>query len=177
MLHPAAAHFAISLPVIALVLGLLYLFRPTEVMSKVSSRFLAFAAIFIVAAYFTGKNDAGEVFAALEAFDYVKAPSLLGEHAKMGFYLAIATTAVALIKMFGCYKRMFKVELLAILLLAGVTAATLYQGKMGGELTYEHGLHVAKHAQMQNTAGEAAAAAAEAAEFGDDDEDEDEDED
>lgn len=175
MLHPAAAHFAISLPVIALVLGLLYLFRPTDVMSKISSRFLAFAAIFIVLAYFTGKNDAGEVFAALEAFDYVKAPSLLGEHAKMGLYLAIGTTVVALIKMFGCYKKMFKVEILSIVLLAAVTAATLYQGKMGGELTYQHGLHVANHAKMQNIAGEAVAAAAEAAEFGDD-EDEDEEE-
>ncbi|MCK4973723.1 MAG: hypothetical protein KAR81_00595 [Sulfurimonas sp.] len=176
MLHPAAAHFAVALPVISLVLGLLYLFKPTESMSKISSRFLSFAALFIVAAYFTGKNDAKEVLEVFEALDYVKAPSLLGEHAKMGLYLALATTAVALIKMFGCYKKMFKVELLAVVLLAAVTAATLYQGKMGGELTYEHGLNVSKHAQMQNTAGEAAAAAAEAAEFADDDEDEDEEE-
>ena len=158
MLHPAIAHFAISLPAIALVLGILYLLKPTELMSKISSRFLAFGAIFIVAAYFTGKNDAREVFEALKVLDYVKAPSLLGEHAKMGLYLALATTAVALIKMFGCYKKMFKVELFAVVLLAAITAATFYQGKMGGQLTYEHGLNVSK----------AAAVAAEAAEFADD---------
>ena len=175
MLHPAAAHFAISLPIISLVIGMIYLIKPSEGMSKISSRFLAMSAIFIVIAFFTGKNDAGVVFSALEAFDYVKAPSLLGEHAKMGLYLAIAVPVVAVIKMFGCYKKMFKVELLSIVLLAAVAAATLYQGKLGGELTYQHGLNVAKHAQMQNTAGEAAAAAAEAAEFADDD-DEDEDE-
>lgn len=173
MIHPAVAHFAISLPIIALVLGLLYLFKPTEIMSKISSRFLAFAAIFVVAAYFSGKNDAKEVLTALEAFDYVKAPSLLGQHAQMGLYLALAMTGVAIIKMFACYKKMFKVELLAIVLLAAVSGVTLYQGKMGGELTYEHGLNVAKHAQMQNVAGEATAAAAEAAEFADDEEDED----
>ena len=166
MLHPAAAHFAISLPIISLVLGLLYLFRPTDVMSKVSTRFLVFAAIFVVVAYFTGKNDAGLVINTLGGLDYVNPPALLGEHAKLGQYLAIAMVVVALIKMFGCFKKMYKIELFAIILLAVLSAGILSQGKMGGELTYEQGLNVAKHAQMQNVA-------AEAAEMGDD-EDEDE---
>jgi uncharacterized membrane protein len=165
MLHPAAAHFAISLPIIALVLGLLYLFKPTDVMSKVSTRFLAFAAIFVVTAYFTGKNDAKEVFEFLSS----DAKGVLVEHAKLGLYLAISMTAVALIKMFGCYKKMFKVELLAVVLLAVLSAGILSQGKMGGELTYGYGAHVSGYAEGK-------ACLAEAAEMEDDDEDEDEDE-
>jgi len=168
MLHPAAAHFAIALPVISLILGLLYLIRPSEVMSKISSRFLAFTAIFMVIAFFSGKNDAKLAFEIIDSFDFVKAPSLLGEHAKMGLYLAIGTSVVAVINMFGCYKKIFKVELLAIVLLVAVTAATLYQGKMGGELTYNHGLNVTKHAELQNIVAEAASM--------DEDEDEDEEE-
>jgi len=169
MLHPAAAHFAISLPLISLVLGLLYLFKPSEMMSKISTRFLVFAAIFVVVAYFTGKNDAGIVINTLSTFDYVSPPSLLGEHAKLGQYLAITMVVVALIKMFGCFKKMYKIELFAIILLAVLSAGILSQGKIGGELTYEHGLNVAKHAQMQNVA-------AEAAEMGDDEDDEEEEE-
>jgi len=163
MLHPAVAHFAVSLPIISLVLGLLYLFKPSEMMSKISTRFLVFAAIFVVAAYFTGKNDAQEVFKFLSA----EAKGELKEHAQLGQYLAITMVAVALIKMFGCFKKMFKIELFAVLLLAVLSAGILSQGKMGGELTYEYGAHVAKYAEGQ-------ACLAEAAEMDDEDEDEDE---
>ena len=163
MLHPAAAHFAISLPIISLVLGLLYLFKPSEMMSKISTRFLVFAAIFVVVAYFTGKNDAKEVFEFLTS----DAKSILVEHAKLGKYLAIAMVVVALIKMFGCFKKMFKIELFAVILLAVLSAGVLSQGKMGGELTFKHGAHVEKYSEGQ-------ACLAEAAEMGDDEDEEDE---
>jgi len=145
MLHPAAAHFAISLPIISLVLGLLYLFKPSEMMSKISTRFLVFAAIFVVVAYFTGKNDAKEVFEFLSS----DAKGVLVEHAKLGQYLAITMVAVALIKMFGCFKKMFKIELFAVILLAVLSAGILSQGKMGGELTFKYGAHVEKFADGQ----------------------------
>ena len=163
MLHPATAHFAISLPVIASLLGLLYLVKPSEVMSKITSRFTLFAAIFIVVAYFTGKNDAKEVFEFLSS----DAKGVLVQHAKLGLYLAVSISVVALVKMFGCMKQSFKTEALAIVLLLAVTGATLYQGKIGGRLTYEHGAHVKGYAEGQ-------ACIAEAAAMDEDDEDEDE---
>ena len=142
MLHPAVAHFAISLPIISLVLGLLYLFKPNEMMSKITSRFFVFAAIFTIIAFFTGKNDAQEVFEFLSN----DAKSVLVQHAQLGLYLAIGMGIVAVIKFIGCLKSMFKVELLAIILLLVLSGATLFQGKMGGQLTYEYGAHV-KEAQ------------------------------
>lgn len=106
MLHPALAHFAISLPIISLVLGLLYLFRPSEMMSKISSRFLVFAAIFMIAAFFSGRNDAQEVFEFLSS----DAKAVLGQHADLGMYLAIGMTIVAILKFVGCQKNKFKFE-------------------------------------------------------------------
>jgi len=145
MLHPAAAHFAIALPIISLILALIYLLKPNELMSKISSYFLVFGAVFIVAAYFTGKDDAKEVFEFLSS----DAKALLGQHAKLGQYLAISISIVAVIKFFGCLKKNVKIEVLATVLLAVVTAATFYQGKMGGELTYNYGAHVQGYADGQ----------------------------
>jgi len=166
MLHPAIAHFAISLPIISLVLGLIYLYKPNELMSKISTRFLAFGAIFVVFAYFTGKEDASEIFKYLSS----DAKAVLIQHAQLGLYLAIGMTLVSLIKMFGCYKKIFKAEIVAVVLLLLLSGATLFQGKMGGELTFEYGAHVSGYADGQKCIKEAA-------EMEDDDEDEDEDED
>jgi uncharacterized membrane protein len=133
-------------------------------MSKITSRFFLFAAIFVVVAYFTGKNDAKEVFEFLSSH----AKGDLVEHAKLGKYLAISMVAIALIKMFACFKKIFKLELLSVLLLGVLSVGILSQGKMGGELTYEYGAHVEKHAEGQ-------ACLAEAAAMDEDEDDEDED--
>ncbi|MDA7817842.1 hypothetical protein N9A28_06595 [Sulfurimonas sp.] len=143
MIHPAVAHFAISLPLISLVLGLIYLYKPTEFMSKVSTRFLAFAAIFIVGAFFTGKEDGMEVYKFLSG----DGKSLLLQHKEYGLYLVISLPVIALIKIFGCKKEMFKVEVVAVVLLALVSAGIVYQGKIGGELTYTYGAHVKDHSE------------------------------
>ncbi|PHS58153.1 MAG: hypothetical protein COB17_03940 [Sulfurimonas sp.] len=160
MLHPAVAHFAVSLPIISLVLGLMYLMKPSEVMSKISSRFLIFTAIFIVIAYFSGEEDAEEVFDFLSS----DAKALLGQHAKLGLYLAISMPVVALIRFYACKTSKFKIELFSIVLLAVLSAATVYQGKMGGELTFDFGVNVKGFTEGQACIAEAKAM--------DDDEDE-----
>jgi len=152
MLHPAIAHFAVSLPIISLLLGLAYLYKPSELMSKVSTRFMVFAAIFIIAAFFTGKHDGGEVYILLSG----EGKKLLLQHKDLGLYLAIAMGIAALIKFYGCFKNSFKVELLAILLVAVIAGGTLYQGKMGGELTYTYGAHVKDHSDGMDCLAEAA---------------------
>jgi len=47
--------------------------------------------------------------------------------------------------MFGCFKKMYKIELFAVILLAVLSAGILSQGKMGGELTYTYGANVSQH--------------------------------
>ena len=141
MLHPALAHFAISLPILSLVLGAAYLYKPSEVMSKVSSRFFVFAALFIIAAFFSGKHDGSEVYALLSS----DGKKLLIQHKDFGLYIAIAMGIAALVKFFGCIKKNFKVEIVSVILVAIVAGGVLYQGKMGGELTYTYGAHVQNH--------------------------------
>ncbi|MBU0720088.1 hypothetical protein KJ877_01960 [bacterium] len=141
MLHPAAAHFAVALPIISLVLGLAYILKPTELMSKISTRFMVFTTIFIAVAFFTGKEDGGEVFILLST----AGQELLKEHKNLGLYIFVGVGFVTLIKLFGCFTKNFKAEVLSVILIAVVAGGVLYQGKIGGELTYTHGAHVQDH--------------------------------
>jgi len=141
MLHPASAHFAVVLPIISLVIGIAYLIRPSEIMSKISTRFMIFAALFMVVAFFTGKNDGSEVYMLISG----EGKRLLLEHKQFGLYLASAMGIAAVIKLFACIKKQFKVEIFAIILVAMVAGGVMYQGKMGGELTYTYGAHVQNH--------------------------------
>lgn len=141
MLHPAVAHFAIALPVISLILGIAYLIKPSELMSKLSTRFMVFATIFLVIAFFTGKEDGGEAYILLTEAGQV----LLKEHKDFGLYLMIGMGIATIVKFYGCMKSNLKAEIFSILLVAILAGATLYQGKMGGELTYTHGANVEQH--------------------------------
>jgi uncharacterized membrane protein len=141
MLHPAMAHFAVSLPIISMILGFAYLYKPSELMSKISTRFFVFAALFFIAAYFSGKHDGGEVYILLTG----EGQNLLKDHKNLGLYLTIAMFITAAIKFYGCLKQNKKIEIIAIVLVTLITMGVLYQGKMGGELVYDHGAHVANH--------------------------------
>lgn len=142
MLHPAAAHFAIVLPVVASVFGLIYLFTRSEGMSKISSRVLVFAALGVIAAWYTGSQAGPDVYPMLSD----EGQHELLEHKTLGLYLAIAFGVIAVLKFVGSQMKKFGIEALAIVLLLGATVMTFAQGKEGGELTYEHGAGVEKHA-------------------------------
>lgn len=136
MLHPATAHFAIVLPIVALVFGLIYLFTKSEGMSKISSRLFLFAALAMIGVWYTGSQAGPEIY------DYLSkaGKTTLMDHKELGEYLAIAMGIIALIKIIGCKMKNFAIEMLAVVLLLVATGATLYQGKLGGEITYNHGM-------------------------------------
>jgi len=54
---------------------------------------------------------------------------------------------ITAIKLFGCYKKVFKAEMISIVLLSVVAGTTLYQGKMGGDITYKYGANVEQYAE------------------------------
>ena len=56
MLHPASVHFAIVLPLIASVFGLIYLFVKTETASKLYARSTLVATLAMIAAWYTGSQ-------------------------------------------------------------------------------------------------------------------------
>lgn len=141
MIHPAVAHFAVVLPILSFILGVAYLIKPSELMSKISTRFMVFATLFLIAAFFTGKADGGEAFILLPE----AGQELLKQHKDFGLYLTITMAVAAVAKFFGCFKKVLKAEIFAVVLVAIISGGILFQGKLGGELTYTYGANVEKH--------------------------------
>ena len=136
MLHPATVHFAIALPVVASIFGIIYLINKNEIMGKLSSGFTFFSAIAMIVAYYTGYQAGPEIY------DYLSEAGQheLLEHKELGLYLTISFVIIAAIKSIGCQKKNFMLESIAIILLLVATATTFMQGKDGGEIVYEHGM-------------------------------------
>ena len=136
MLHPATVHFAMVLPLVASVFGVIYLFSKNEGMSKISSRLTLVSALAMIGVWYTGNQAGPEIFQFLSA----DGKEELLEHKTLGLYLAIAMGAIALLKIAGCKMHKFGLEAIAIVLLLATTATTFLQGKHGGELVYNYGM-------------------------------------
>lgn len=135
MLHPATVHFAIVLPLVASVFGLIYLYSRTETMSKIAARTTLIAALAMIGVWYTG-NQAGPL-----VYHYLSEAGQheLLEHKQLGLYLAIAMGIIALLQIIGCRLKKFGLEALAIVLLIGAMFTTFIQGKHGGEIVYDYG--------------------------------------
>jgi uncharacterized membrane protein len=135
MLHPAIAHFAIVLPVVASVFGIMYLATRKELLGKISSVSIFLAALAMVGAWYTGNQTGPEIY------DYLSEAGQqeLVEHKNLGLYLAIVLSLLSVLKLLGWKLNKFRLEAVAIVLLLIVTATALVQGKDGGELVYKHG--------------------------------------
>lgn len=148
MLHPASAHFAIVLPAVALVFGLLYLVKPSEMMSKISTRLMVFALIFMGVAWYFGTQDGPDVFTDLSE----EGQALLKTHKSYAPYLFFTLLAATAIKFFGCMKQKFAAEAAGVAILLLVVGGTFYQGSLGGKLVYEHSAHVNYEPKCQEMA-------------------------
>jgi len=135
MIHPATAHFAMVLPVVASVFGLIYLISKNELFGKITSGATFFSALAMGVVWYTG-SQAGPLI-----YDYLSEAGqhTLIDHKNLGLYLAIAMGVIFVIKAIGCKTRKFAIEAIAIIALFAATATTVYQGKLGGELVYNHG--------------------------------------
>ncbi|QSZ42941.1 hypothetical protein GJV85_12765 [Sulfurimonas aquatica] len=136
MLHPATVHFAMVLPVVASVFGIIYLIKKDKMSAQLSSLSTLVAAFAMIVAWYTG-SEAGP-----QIYDYLSEAGQheLIEHKELGLYLAIALSIVAILKILGCKMQKFFIEAISIILLLLITATTFLQGKDGGEIVYEHGM-------------------------------------
>ncbi|WP_345979880.1 DUF2231 domain-containing protein [Sulfurimonas sp. HSL3-2] len=135
MLHPATVHFAMVLPVVASVFGVIYLAKRSEGMGKISARATLIAALAVIGVWYTG-TQAGPLIYHFLSPDGQK--ELLA-HKALGGYLAIAMGIIAVLQFLGCKLKKVALEALAIILLLGATGTIFLQGKDGGEIVYEHG--------------------------------------
>jgi uncharacterized membrane protein len=135
-LHPAVVHFPIALTFAALLFELLGFWPKLRSLATAVPALLLLAALGATAAVVSG-NAAEE-----EAVVPAAAKSLVEQHEELGEKVMVGLWLLAALRL-----ALFRVERLAswvrvvlLLLLAGVAAAVGYNGKLGGELVFRHGV-------------------------------------
>ncbi len=136
MLHPATVHFAMVLPVVASLLGVLYVLTRNKGVSTLSLWATFLAAVAMGIAWYTG-SEAGPAI-----YDYLseKGQVELLEHKQLGLYLAVSLCAIFLLQILGSKLGSFIIEAIAIAFLLTATLVTFVQGNDGGEIVYKHGM-------------------------------------
>jgi len=140
-LHPPLVHFAIVLPMVALIFQLAYSVTNNYIYSQWASRILIIAALFMAAAWYTGGLDGKDVYPMLSD----EGQTLLKQHKELGFYLMIITAVLALAKIIACKARNVVLETVVLIGLLGTSSLLVYQGLLGGDIVYKHGGGVEKY--------------------------------
>jgi uncharacterized membrane protein len=138
LLHGPVVHFAIAIPVIALLLELTNLMIKRRCVGVISGLLITLAGIVYLAAFFTGKTDGSEAYSLLSG----EGKEELKEHKMLGIYLVYGIWVVLVLKLIFMAIQKFWAKALFTLILAGFVAASFIQGKHGGELVYEYGANV-----------------------------------
>jgi uncharacterized membrane protein len=139
LLHPAAVHFAIAIPVVILLLELYNMFARRRTIGGFSFILMILTVVSLAAAYYTGNVDGKEAYDLLSS----QGQEALKEHKLLGSYLLVGSIVLLVLRLLAMTgKKFFK--LLFFVGLVGFTVVTLNQGKSGGDLTYKYGANVVK---------------------------------
>ena len=137
LVHPAIVHFAIAIPVIVLLLEFYNLFAKRKSIGGFSFLLLLITIAVLIAVYLTGGVDGKEAYDLLSTDGQAE----LKAHKLLGVYVLIVSVAVLLFKLLAMTGKGF-FRFFYFLVLIGLIAITLTQGKDGGELVYEYGANV-----------------------------------
>lgn len=140
-LHPPLVHFAIVLPMLALIFQLSYSVTNNYTYSQLSSRILIIASLFMIAAWYTGGLHGKDVYPLLSD----EGQTLFKQHKQLGLYMMIITIVLALAKFIACKARNVVLETLVLIGLLGTSSLVAYQGLLGGDIVYKHGGGVEKY--------------------------------
>lgn len=135
-LHPAVVHFAVALPFVALLLEVLALFPKGRPLAPAVPILLVFAALAGVAAVLSGDLAHDEAVVPPEA------RALMEQHEELGEKAMVGLIVLAAIRLF-----LYRIERFAswlrvvwVLLLLGGAVVVGYNGKLGGDLVFQHGV-------------------------------------
>ena len=137
LLHPAVVHFAIVIPVIILLMEFYNLFTKRRSISAFTFILLLVTVAMLAMAYLTGGVDGKEAYDMLSS----DGQSELKAHKLLGAYVLFTAVAVIIFKILSMTGKGF-FRFLYFMMLIGLIAITLKQGKEGGELVYAHGANV-----------------------------------
>jgi uncharacterized membrane protein len=135
LLHPPLVHFAIVLPLVALFFQISYSVSNNYIYSQWASRILVIAAVFMVAAWYTGGLQGQDVYPLLSD----DGQAVLKQHKDIGLYLMVVTTILAIVKFIACKARNVVLETIVLIGLLAASSALAYQGFIGGDVVYKHG--------------------------------------
>ncbi len=139
-LHPPAVHFAIALPLFALLLEGLYHLRGRKP-DEVEFLTLLLSSGAVVGAAVTG-------YIAHESMENLpiaeQALELLHTHETLGIALALLFSGILILRLLYAFKPLPMLHHLYVLLLLVGVGAILFQGNLGGKLVYDFGLGVSK---------------------------------
>lgn len=138
MIHPAIVHFAIAIPVLLVLIELFNSIFRKKALSITSLLLIISLVVISLGAYITGGIDGKLAFDTLSS----EAKIELSEHKQIGIYLVYGSAILLVFKILSMTTKTIFLRILFVLLLLGFTAGSLYQGKEGGELVYEHGTNV-----------------------------------
>jgi len=144
IIHPAIVHFAIAIPVVILLLEIYNLAAKRRSISAFSLFLLIVVAVAMFGAYLTGGVDGKAAWDMLSTDGQAE----LKAHKLLGMYLVYGSLALVVFKLLFMAIRKTFGRILFILILLGFIAATLFQGKEGGELVYKHGANIEKVADI-----------------------------
>ncbi|NPA27456.1 MAG: DUF2231 domain-containing protein [Epsilonproteobacteria bacterium] len=142
LIHPFFVHFAISLPIIILLIEIINLFAKRKIVGGISFFLLILTSAVLVAAYFTGITDANLAKDSLSG----PAKEALADHKQYGIYLVYLSLIVLFFKLISSLINKIQVKILFLILLIGFIGVTIITGKKGGELVYKYGINVGKKA-------------------------------
>ena len=146
LMHPVTVHFAIALPVIALLLEASNIFVKRRCVGVISSILLFLAALIYVAAFFTGKTDGSEAYSLLSS----EGKEELKEHKLLGIYLVYGAAAIFVLKLIFAAISSRIAKIIFTIILAVFVGFALKQGKDGGELVYKYGANVQAISSMDD---------------------------
>ncbi len=146
LLHPPLVHFAIALPVIALLLEISNIFLKRRCIGVISSLLLLLAVFVYLGAFFAGKTDGSEAYALLSQAGQEE----LKEHKTFGIYLVYGIALVFILKLIFASINKTLAKAFFALILAIFVALVFKQGKDGGELVYKYGANVAPVSAMDD---------------------------
>ena len=139
LMHPPIVHFAIAIPLIALLLEISNVFLKRRCIGVISSLLLLLGVVVYFAAFFSGKTDGKEAYALLSQAGQEE----LKEHKTLGIYLVYGMGIVFVLKLIFASINKTLAKAIFALILAIFVALVLKQGKDGGELVYKYGANVA----------------------------------
>ncbi len=136
--HPAAVHFAISLPILTLFLEAFYILRGRRPDS------LEFLFVLLTSSAVAGGAVTGYV--AHESMEDIpiqaKALELLHTHETLGIYLAVLFGVVLAFRVIYALKPSSLLRIVYLALMLVGAGGILFQGNLGGKLVYDFGLGV-----------------------------------